>query len=234
MVIASANEAAQLSRQLLAYSRRQVLVPASFDLNLTVKNVCSMLARLVGETIQLSTALEAKQFAFTDKSQIEQVILNLAINARDAMPGGGRLTFETADVTIVAPPEPPAGRWQVGQHHGPRAGDYVKLVVSDTGTGIAADVIPHIFEPFFTTKSPGKGTGLGLSMVEGIVRQSGGAIDVTSQLGAGTRVSVYLPLPRAPFRRDRPSSPRSDPTPGASRPCSCVTTTTESGSWWST
>jgi PAS domain S-box-containing protein len=193
MIIGSANQAAELSRQLLAYSRRQVLVPGAFDLNLTVNNVCRMLDRLVGETIQLETTLEAKRFAFSDQGQIEQVILNLAINARDAMPGGGRLTLETADVTILAPPEPPAFPERSGGAAALPPGDYVMLVVSDTGTGIADDVIAHIFEPFFTTKGPGKGTGLGLSMVEGIVRQSGGAIDITTHVGEGTRIAVYLP-----------------------------------------
>jgi PAS domain S-box-containing protein len=192
MVMASATRAAELSRQLLAYSRRQVLMPESFDLNLSVHNMRRMLERLIGDSIELATVLEAKRFAYSDQGQIEQVIMNLAINARDAMPEGGRLTLETRDATFDAPPatEP------AGKPGGPAAltpGDYVMLAVTDTGTGIADSVMPHIFEPFFTTKSPGCGTGLGLSMVEGIVRQSGGAVDVTTRLGAGTRVSVYLP-----------------------------------------
>jgi two-component system, cell cycle sensor histidine kinase and response regulator CckA len=195
MILSSANGAAELSRQLLAYCRRQVLMPSSFDLNLAVGNTRRMFERLVGDTIEVTTKLGAKRFVFSDQAQIEQVILNLAINARDAMPGGGRLTLETADVTIAAShgDGPPALSGSRGAPAALAPGDYVKLVVADTGTGIADDVAPHIFEPFFTTKGPGKGTGLGLSMVEGIVRQSRGAIDIATRVGEGTRVSVYLP-----------------------------------------
>jgi PAS domain S-box-containing protein len=206
MVIGSATQAAELSRQLLAYSRRQVLLPRPFDLNRTVNNVCRMLDRLVGETILLETRLEAKRSAFSDPGQIEQVILNLAINARDAMPEGGCLTLETADVTIAAPPEAPALADRSGGVAALAPGDYVKLIVRDTGTGIADDVISHIFEPFFTTKGPGKGTGLGLSMVEGIVRQSGGAIDVSTRLGEGTRIDVYLPCTSSVPEQPAPAS----------------------------
>ena len=199
MIVSSANRAAELSRQLLAYSRKQVLMPSSFDLNAAVANTHRMFERLASDTIDVTTNLCAQRFAFSDQGQIEQVILNLAINARDAMPGGGRLTLETADVTITAPDgEEP--KVLPGRRSPPAAlapGDYVKLVVTDTGTGITDDVVPHIFEPFFTTKGPGQGTGLGLSMVEGIVRQSGGAIDLATRVGEGTCVSVYLPCARS-------------------------------------
>jgi signal transduction histidine kinase/ActR/RegA family two-component response regulator len=182
MVLASAQRGAELTRQLLAYSRRQVLKPEQFDLNQTVDGMRRMLERLIGDHIELVTSLAASKPVFSDPGQIEQVILNLAINARDAMPGGGRLTLETRDVKLLA--------------HGDLAlpaGDYVVIGVYDTGIGIPDDVIPHIFEPFFTTKEVGRGTGLGLSMVEGIVKQSGGAVRVTTRVGMGTRFTVHLP-----------------------------------------
>jgi PAS domain S-box-containing protein len=214
MVIASANRAAELSRQLLAYSRRQLLMAGPFDLNLTVNNVRSMLERLMGDRIEIATALQAKKFAVSDQGQIEQVVLNLAINARDAMPEGGRLTLETDDVTICPPAARPASAAKPGSPAALASGDYVALVVTDTGTGIADDVMPHIFEPFFTTKGPGQGTGLGLSMVEGIVRQSGGAIDVSTRVGAGTRISVYLPCGGAVSKRPPPSTDVGPYAPG--------------------
>jgi PAS domain S-box-containing protein len=193
MVIASAERAAELTRQLLAYSRRQVLKPETFDLNQAVDRMRRMLERLIGEDIELETLLEARHPIFSDPGQIEQVILNLALNARDAMPGGGSISLSTADVTL----EP-------GNAHGLAPGEYVSLVVSDTGSGIPADVLPHIFEPFFTTKEVGRGTGLGLSMVEGIVQQSGGATLVESRLSQGTTFTIYLPRSSAPVRLARP------------------------------
>jgi len=214
MVIASANRAAELSLQLLAYSRRQLLMAGPFDLNLTVNNVRSMLERLMGDRIEIATALQATRFAVSDQGQIEQVVLNLAINARDAMPDGGRLTLETDDVTISPPAGRPAPAAKPGSPAALAPGDYVALVVTDTGTGIADDVVPHIFEPFFTTKGPGQGTGLGLSMVEGIVRQSGGAIDVSTRVGAGTRISVYLPCGGAVPKRPPPSTDVGPYAPG--------------------
>jgi PAS domain S-box-containing protein len=182
MVLNSAQRAAELTRQLLAYSRRQVLKPEAFALDQAVDRLRPMLERLLGDRIELSTRLSATFLAFSDPGQIEQVILNLAINARDAMPQGGKLVIETRDVRFAAGEEPPLAE-----------GDYVALVVSDNGTGISDQVLPQIFEPFFTTKELGKGTGLGLSMVEGIVHQSGGAIKVATRLGVGTTFSVFLP-----------------------------------------
>ncbi len=184
MVIGSAERAAELTRQLLAYSRRQVLKPSAFDLNQTVDRMRRMLERLIGDEVELVTALGAKHAAYADPGQIEQVILNLVLNARDAMPGGGRLTLQTNDCTLGLPTDKLS------------PGDYVVLRVSDTGTGIAPDVLPRIFEPFFTTKELGKGTGLGLSMVEGIATQSGGTTSVESVEGRGTTFTVHLPRAR--------------------------------------
>jgi len=174
MVLESAKGAAQLTRQLLAYGRRQVLKPTSFELNEMVDRMRRLLRSVVDERIELVVSPNAHSPILADPGQIEQVILNLALNARDAMPGEGRLTLATAD----APDE------------------MVALTVEDTGTGIPDDVLPHIFEPFFTTKELGQGTGLGLSMVQGIVHQSGGTILVESSQGAGTTFTVLLPRAR--------------------------------------
>jgi PAS domain S-box-containing protein len=195
MVLESAKRSADLTRQLLAFSRRQVLKPQAFDLNLTVASMRNLLARVIGDDIELVTVLGAKCPVFADAGQIEQVILNLALNARDAMPQGGRLLAETRDVQVTA---------GSGQQVVP--GDYVALVIEDTGVGITPDVLPHIFEPFFTTKEVGAGTGLGLSTVDGIVRQSEGSVGVVSELGKGARFTVLLPAANAKLRQ--PSQPR--------------------------
>jgi PAS domain S-box-containing protein len=184
-IVFSAKRAADLTRQLLAYSRRQVLKPQAFDLNDTVDGMRRLLERLIGEDIELVTVLGAKHPVFSDAGQIEQVILNLAINARDAMPGGGRLTLETRDLVLGG-----------GADATTTPGDYVALVVSDTGTGIPEEILPHIFEPFFTTKEVGRGTGLGLATVEGIVRQSGGVVRVQSRQDEGSTFTVCLPRAR--------------------------------------
>ncbi|MFZ5893049.1 MAG: ATP-binding protein [Myxococcota bacterium] len=190
MVLASAERASELTRQLLAYSQRQVLSPQSFDLNETVERMRRLLERLIGDDIEFSSDLRATHPIYSDPGQIEQVIMNLVINARDAMPDGGRLTLASEDVGL------PQGNRSLP------AGDYIVLSVRDTGTGIASDVLPHIFEPFFTTKEIGKGSGLGLATVEGIVNQSGGCVEVESSLGAGTTFRVFLPrAKRAPEPR---------------------------------
>jgi two-component system, cell cycle sensor histidine kinase and response regulator CckA len=190
MVLTSAQRSADLTRQLLAYSRHQVLKPESFDVNQSVERMRQLLAKLIGDRVQLSTQLEAKNPVFSDPGQLEQVILNLAINARDAMPQGGRLTLATGDRAISG-----------GEDAALPAGDYVTLTITDTGAGIPDDVLPHIFEPFFTTKPVGQGTGLGLSMAEGIVQQSRGAIRVASRVGEGTTFTIHLP--RGPGVPDR-------------------------------
>jgi two-component system, cell cycle sensor histidine kinase and response regulator CckA len=180
------DRAAALTRQLLAFSRRQVLQPRVLDLNTLVTEVQEMLKRVIGEHIAIVPVLSPQVGRVkADPGQLEQVIVNLAVNARDAMPGGGKLILETDgavfDDTFVR------------NHAGAQPGPYVVLSVSDNGHGMDAEVLSHVFEPFFTTKEAGKGTGLGLATVYGIVKQSGGYITVYSELGRGTTVKVYLP-----------------------------------------
>jgi PAS domain S-box-containing protein len=197
----SGDRAASLTRQLLAFSRKQVLQPTVLDLNLVVRDMEQMLRRIIGEDIELTTR-QAPDLGRVkaDRSQIEQVIANLAVNARDAMPEGGRLTVETSELALDVDP---AG---VLSSSGPGPGLWVTLTVEDTGCGISEDVLPRIFEPFFTTKETGKGTGLGLSTVHGIVEQSGGRVTVDSRSGRGNPVpDLPAPLPRARRKRGRRS-----------------------------
>ncbi|HET6281222.1 MAG TPA: ATP-binding protein [Polyangia bacterium] len=180
----AAERAVALVRQLLAFSRRQVLSPRVLDPRALVLNLERILAGLAGEQIELYLNLDDKTGRIkADAGQIEQVVLNLAMNARDAMPDGGRLRIATANVEL--PLSPTEGS--------PKRGRYVRLTVEDNGTGMSEDVQAHVFEPFFTTKGTGKGPGLGLSTVYGIVRQSGGHVRFESALGQGTRFEVDLP-----------------------------------------
>ncbi|HEX7490013.1 MAG TPA: ATP-binding protein [Anaeromyxobacteraceae bacterium] len=195
------QRAAALTRQLLAFSRKQVLHPRTLDAGVVVADVAGMIERLIGERIRLVLRVEGcSGCVHMDPSQLEQVLVNLAVNARDAMPDGGEITIAMMDVEL-APSDAP-GQARVGP------GQYVRITVSDTGTGIAPDVLPHVFEPFFTTKEKGKGTGLGLAMVYGAVQQSGGSIEVASAPASGATFTIHLPRVAA-----EPAAARPEPEP---------------------
>ena len=186
-VLNSAHRASELTRQLLAFSRRQTLNPRILNLNGIVNNLNKLLKRLLGEDIEIKINLAHDLWnTLIDPGQVEQVIINLAVNARDAMPEGGKLTIETKNIEL--------DEAYARSHSEVTPGPHVMLIISDTGSGITDEVMMHIFEPFFTTKGEGKGTGLGLSTVFGIIKQSGGNIEVNSELGLGTEFTIYLPM----------------------------------------
>jgi signal transduction histidine kinase/integral membrane sensor domain MASE1 len=186
----AAERAATLTRQLLAFSRKQVLQPRVVDLNTIARDMERMLHRVIGEHIRLVTAFEPDLWPVrADPTQIEQVLMNLAVNARDAMPAGGTLTIQTARAEL--------GEAFVRGHPGSSLGPHAVLTVSDTGHGMDAGTLSHVFEPFFTTKPAGQGTGLGLAMIYGIVKQSGGYISARSEVEKGTTFTVYLPRTEA-------------------------------------
>jgi signal transduction histidine kinase len=200
----AATRATDLTRQLLAFSRRQLLDARVLDLNASIRESTKMLRRLLSENVELATVLEPNVWRVkADPGQLDQVLVNLAVNARDAMPRGGRLTIETHNVTI--------DDREAQRHASFPPGAYVLLAVSDTGIGIDKEILPHIFEPFFTTKEAGQGTGLGLSMVYGIVKQSGGWIWASSEMGHGTTFKIYLPRVDAPITFVQPSTEPESP-----------------------
>ncbi len=185
-IVQAAERAANLTRQLLAFSRRQVLQPRLLDLNEIVTSLSTMLRRILGEDVRLQLNLHARPLmARADAGMLDQVLMNLVVNARDAMPGGGQMSIETTEKIFDAEEAREIGAAASGRH--------VCLRVTDTGSGIPAKDLPHIFEPFFTTKEPGKGTGLGLATVFGIVAQHGGSLKVDSAVGRGTVFDVFLP-----------------------------------------
>ena len=186
-VMQASDRAAALTNQLLAFSRRQVSVPRMVDLNDLVRNIDKMLRRIIGEDIRLDLRLDPSTAPVeVDPGHIDQVIMNLAVNSRDAMPAGGQLVIETARVDLTEE--------YAASHLSPAPGTYALVTVSDTGIGMDSATMARIFEPFFTTKEQGKGTGLGLSIVYGIVKQNGGEILVYSELGRGTVFKIYLPV----------------------------------------
>jgi PAS domain S-box-containing protein len=198
-IVAAAERGASLTQLMLAYARRQALEPSTFDLNEVVTRMNALLRRTIGENVEVELRLEKSLWSVTaDIRQMETAILNIVLNARDAMPQGGKLTVETANVDL-------SGDY-AAQNVEVNPGHYVMMALSDTGTGIAPAMRDRIFEPFFTTKPVGKGTGLGLSMVYGFVKQTGGHIQVYSEVGLGTCIKIYLPRAEAGAAVHAPSA----------------------------
>ncbi len=202
------DRAAALVGQLLAFSRRQVKQAKVVDLNSIVRDLEAMMRRLISEDVQLTTHLAENLGAvLADPGQLEQVVVNLVVNARDAMPKGGRLTLSTANVELDAA--------TARRRYKAVPGPYVVVSITDNGTGMTPETLSHLFEPFFTTKERGKGTGLGLSTVYGIVTQYGGHIDVESAVGRGSTFRVYLPRVERPLTEDTPPRPPISPLHGS-------------------
>jgi len=209
-LLARANNAAlmgaRLTSRLLTFARQRRLDPVVLDLNEQVLGMAELLRRTLGETIALGTLLAPRLWPTrTDPSEVENAVLNLAINARDAMPAGGKLVIETRNVRL--------DERDLASEVGVEPGDYVRLSVSDTGLGMRPEVLARVFEPFFTTKEPGKGTGLGLSVIYGFVKQSGGHVTLYSELGKGTTVNLYLPRVLADAEREAGAKPAATATP---------------------
>jgi PAS domain S-box-containing protein len=198
-ILAAAERGASLTQLMLAFARRQALEPSTFDLNEVVTHMNSLLRRTIGENVEVDLRLAKPLWRVTaDVRQMETAILNIVLNARDAMPQGGKLTIETANVDLSDD--------YAAHHMAVDPGQYVMMALSDTGSGIAPQMIDRIFEPFFTTKPVGKGTGLGLSMVHGFVKQTGGHIQVYSEVGHGTCIKIYLPRAEADATTSVPSA----------------------------
>ena len=181
----AADRASALTRQLLAFSRKQILQPRVLDLNTVVTSLEPMLRRLIGEDITIASIQQARGYVVADPGQLEQVLVNLVVNSRDAMPSGGRISIETMNTEL--------DESYASEHSPVISGRYISLTVSDNGVGMTKDTVEHAFDPFFTTKEAGKGTGLGLATVYGIVKQSGGYVWIYSEPGEGTTIKVYLP-----------------------------------------
>jgi CheY-like chemotaxis protein len=208
MALQGAQRAASLTGRLLAFSRRQPLAPKPTDLNALVRDMTELLHRTLGETIELEGVLAPRLWlAELDQNQLESAVLNLALNARDAMPEGGRLTIETANTAL--------DESYAAEDAEVIPGQYVMLSVSDTGAGMSREVLKRAFEPFFTTKDVGRGTGLGLSMVYGFAKQSGGHVTIYSEPGQGTTVKMYFP--RYAGNGEVTSAPSKETAPMASR-----------------